>query len=337
MTDTLAHVPELEIKAGASLVETLRALGCPAVVRGAVSHWPAVGAAGHSARAAADYIAQFSSGLPAPYFEGAPDTAGRFFYNAAMDGFNYAVKRAPLRDLLDRLVDAIDVADAPFMYAGSLTIAGYVPDFARTNSLRAQIPAATVAESIWIGNRTLIPPHYDNTENIAVCVAGRRRFTLFPTEQIANLYPGPPDFTPAGQMVSQVDIRHPDFDRFPRYALALKAAQVAELEPGDALYIPTLWWHGVESLTDFGVLVNYWWRDVADDVDSPANTLLHAALSLKDLPPAQKARWKAIFDHLIFGAPLADLPATAKTLFAGPITPQQAAAVRAFLAKSLSR
>ncbi len=337
MTATPPHVPELEIKAGQSVVETLRAQGRPAVIRGAVAHWPAVAAARQSPRAIADYVASFSSGLPAPYFEGAPDLGGRFFYNSAMDGFNYAVKRAPLRDLLDRLVAAIDTPDAPFMYAGSLTIAGYVPDFARANSLRAQILAATVAESIWIGNRTLVPPHYDNTENIAVCVAGRRRFTLFPTEQIANLYPGPPDFTPAGQTVSLVDIRHPDFHRFPRYAQALEAAEVAELEPGDVLYIPTLWWHGVESLTGFGVLVNYWWRDVADEVESPANTLLHAALSLKDLPPAQKARWKAIFDHLIFGAPLADLPATAQTLFAGPITPQQAAAVRAFLAKSLSR
>jgi hypothetical protein len=262
---------------------------------------------------------------------------GRFFYNAAMDGFNYTVKRAPLRDLLDRLIQALDDPEASFMYAGSLSIAGYVPDFARSNSLRSLIPATTVAESIWIGNRTLIAPHYDNTENIAVCVAGRRRFTLFPTEQIANLYPGPPDFTPAGQTISQVDIRHPDFSRFPLYAQALEAAEVAELEPGDALYIPTLWWHGVESLTAFGVLVNYWWRDVADEVESPANTLLHAALSLKDLPPAQKARWKAIFDHLVFGAPLPDLPDTARTLFAGPLTPQQAAAVRAFLVKSLAR
>lgn len=337
MATPLPPVPELEIKAGQSLVETLRAQGRPTVVRGAAAHWPAVAAARQSPRAIADYIAAFSSGLPAPYFEGAPEMGGRFFYTAAMDGFNYTVRRAPLRDLLERLVNTIDAPEAAFMYAGSLTIAGYVPDFARHNSLRAQIPASTVAESIWIGNRTLTAPHYDNTENIAVCVAGQRRFTLFPTEQVANLYPGPPDFTPAGQTVSQVDIRHPDFTRFPLYAKALEAAEVAELEPGDVLYIPTLWWHGVESLTGFGVLVNYWWRDVAGDAESPANTLLHAALSLKDLPPAQKARWKAIFDHLIFGAPLTDLPATTQTLFAGPITPQQAAAVRAFLAKSLMR
>mgnify|MGYP000193751085 CR=1 FL=1 len=56
-----------------------------------------------------------------------------------------------------------------------------------------------------------------------------------------------------------VDIRQPDLEQFPNYAKAEAVAQQAILEPGDAIYIPALWWHGVESLEGLNVLVNYWW------------------------------------------------------------------------------
>ena len=37
----------------------------------------------------------------------------------------------------------------------------------------------------------------------------------------------------------------------------------AELQPGDAIFIPSLWWHQVESLSAVNGLVNYWWTDTA--------------------------------------------------------------------------
>jgi len=95
-----------------------------------------------------------------------------------------------------------------------------------------------VIESIWLGNRTCIAPHFDNTENLACVVGGRRRFTMFPPEQIRNLYVGPLDLTPAGQPISLVDVRNPDLSRFPRFAEALAAAEVAELAPGDCRLHP---------------------------------------------------------------------------------------------------
>ena len=88
--------------------------------------------------------------------------------------------------------------------------------------------------SLWIGNRTRTAAHFDLPQNIACVISGRRRFTVFPIGQLPNLYVGPLDFTPAGQAISLVDFHAPDFERYPRFREALRHAQVAELEPGDA-------------------------------------------------------------------------------------------------------
>ena len=214
---------------------------------------------------------------------------------------------------------------APALYAGSVSLPIYFPGFSNANHVRSLITAESVLESIWIGNRTCIAPHFDNTENLACVVGGRRRFTMFPPDQIRNLYVGPLDLTPAGQPISLVDIRNPDLERFPRFAEAAAAAEVAELAPGDAVYIPALWWHNVEALEDFNVLVNYWWRDVPDYFDSPSISLLHCLLTLKSLPPEQRRGWKAVFDYLIFqsdGPALEHLPPQVQGLF-GDLTPGQ--------------
>jgi hypothetical protein len=162
---------------------------------------------------------------------------------------------------------------------------------------------------------------------------------MFPPDQIANLYPGPLDLTPAGQPISLVDVRKPDLDRFPRFAAASRVAEVAELEPGDAVYIPALWWHNVEGLEDFNVLVNYWWRDVPTWFDSPSTSLLHCLLTIKSLPPEQRRSWQAVFDYLIFqpdGAALEHLPPQTRGLF-GDLTEANADRIRSLLLKSLSR
>jgi ribosomal protein L16 Arg81 hydroxylase len=136
-----------------------------------------------------------------------------------------------------------------------------------------------------------------------------------------------------------VDVRHPDFERFPRYADAVQTAEVAELEAGDAVYVPALWWHHVEALEAFNVLVNYWWRDVPDYFDSPSSSLLHCLLTIKSLPVEQRQRWQALFNYLIFQTEepaLQHLPPETRGLF-GELTEQNAERIRAILVKALSR
>ena len=317
---------------------TIRPRGRPAILRNLVQAWPATRAGRESPGALSRYLKAFYAGLPAPLFEGPAEINGRFFYNETLDGFNFESKRAVLSDVLDRLCNGLGNESAPALYAGSVSLPIYFPGFSQQNSLGGLI-TGSVIESIWIGNRTCIAPHFDNTENIACVVGGKRRFTMFPPEQIRNLYPGPLERTPAGQPVSLVDVRHPDFVRFPRFAEALQAAEVAELSPGDAVYIPALWWHNVEALEDFNVLVNYWWRDVPEYFDSPSMSLLHCLLTVKSLPPEQRRGWKALFDYLIFqpdGAALEHLPPQMRGLF-GELTQANADHIRSLLLKSLTR
>jgi hypothetical protein len=319
---------------------TIRPRGRPAILRGLVRDWPVVQAGRESPQALSAYLKTFYSGLPAPLFEGHAGINGRFFYNDSLDGFNFESRRALLSDVLDRLQHDLGNHSAAALYAGSVSIPIYLPGFSNANNIRKLFSVeSSVIESIWLGNRTCIAPHFDNTENIACVVGGRRRFTMFPPEQISNLYVGPLDLTPAGQPISLVDVRNPDFTRFPRFADALAAAEVAELSPGDAVYIPALWWHNVEGLEDFNVLVNYWWRDVPDYFESPSTSLLHCLMTVKSLPPQQRRDWKAVFDYLIFqseGPALEHLPPRVQGLF-GELTEAKVDRIRSILLKSLAR
>jgi hypothetical protein len=186
--------------------------------------------------------------------------------------------------------------------AQSALIRDCLPGFSDENSL-TMLPDA-VLPRIWLGNAITTPTHLDEWNNIGCVASGRRRYTLFPPEQIANLYIGPLDFAPTGAPMSLVPLRQPDLARFPKFRIALAAAVTAELDPGDAIYIPPLWWHHVQSLEPFNVLVNYWWHGLPSEPQynlSAFDSLLHAIVNLRQLPPGTRQAWRALFDHYVFG------------------------------------
>jgi hypothetical protein len=168
----------------------------------------------------------------------------------------------------------------------------------------------------------------------------KRRFTLFPTDQIANLYIGPVDFTLSGQPTSLVDFHKPDLDRYPRFAEALQHAEIAELAPGDVLYMPSLWFHHVESLDPFGAMVNFWWRDAPPHMTAPIFTLLHGLMTIRDMNHRERQAWRVIFDHYLFRPddeePMAHIPPDARGLFAA-MTPDIERRLKATLMGPLSR
>lgn len=295
---SLAQVKTLE---GFHLAEALILIAeadSPLIFKGLCKDWPLVQAGLVSAAAAADYMRQFYQGQPvsACYIE--PKHQGRVFYNAEQNGFNYQGGKIDFNQLLDRLFALNSQDNAPTYYMGSTEINNWFPGLAEHNTLKWD--GITPLTSVWLGNRSRIAAHYDFPQNLACNAVGHRTFTLFPPEQICNLYPGPMEFAPGGQDVSMVDFAAPDFVRFPKFAEALQHAQVAQLEPGDLLFIPSMWWHHVEAQDAFNVLISHWWRDTPAFLGRPNNALSMAVLSLRSLPKAQRQAWKAIFDYYIF-------------------------------------
>jgi hypothetical protein len=301
----------------------------PLVMRGLASGWPAVAAARQGDRAIADYLLGCGPTRPVRGIMLAPELEGRFFYNPELTGLNFTEHQGRLDAFLGELLRIAGEPHPPGMAVQSEVIPEVLPGFVEANPMPL-LP--DVAPRIWIGNRIRVAPHYDLMENVAVCLAGRRRFTLFPPEQLANLYAGPFELTPAGTPVSMVDPEAPDLERYPRYAEAWAHAQRATLEPGDALYLPYAWWHGVEALEPLSILVNYWWNEAPEGSGGGYDALLHALLAYRHLPADERAVWRMMFEHYVFGDsdPAAHLPPHAKGIL-GPPSPRLFAQMRAML------
>ena len=314
----------------------------PTVFKGMARDWPLVRCGLESPVRAMAYLEGFYNGQRVVGYTGEPEIKGRFFYDDDRTGLNFQAERVPLDEFLGRLRRHLDDKEGPSLYVGSTDVDAYLPGLRDGNDLKLD-PGVFGVEpplvSIWLGNRTVASAHYDISNNIAWCMVGRRRFTLFPPDQVHNLYPGPLDPTPGGQAVSMVDFSAPDFDRFPRFREALAAAQVAELEPGDVLVYPALWWHQVEALDAFNVLINYWWNSSPSFMDTPMNTVLHGLLSLRDRPDFEKRGWRELFDYYVFGPSDragAHLPENARGNL-GPLDELGARRLRAYLLNRLNR
>jgi hypothetical protein len=316
--------------------------GQPAILKDVARDWPLVRRGLESPDAAMAYLKTFSGARPVVLFRGPPEFKGRFFYNEAFTGLNFESGRAALGECLDRIRSHFDDAQAPSFYVGSTDVDIYLPGLRTENHLvlnHAMFEHRPPLMSLWMGNRTVASAHYDLYNNLACCMVGRRRFTLFPPEQVHNLYPGPLEPTPGGQVVSVVDFNEPDFDRYPRFREAMAAGQQAELEPGDVLFYPAMWWHHVEGLGSFNAMINYWWTTAADFMDTPQITLLHGLLSLRDRPEAEKKAWRELFDYYVFGPAQragAHLPEPARGNLA-PMDENKARRLRAHLLNRLNR
>lgn len=315
----------------------------PLLIKQLVGDWPLVRMARRSDHDAAAYLKTFYNGRPTIVCRTEPEAAGRLFYNENLTRLGYENYKGRIDETLDAIIDGITQSKPPGYYIASNIIDSHLPGLRNENNLKVpRTPDPSVDDetvSIWIGSATTATCHFDALDNIACCVAGRRRFTLFPPDQVHNLYPGPLEPTPGGQVISLVDFRNPDSKMFPRFAQALKHACVAELEPGDALFIPSMWWHHVEGLGPFNLLINYWWNDAPRYMTSGMNALYAAMLGIRDKPKHERDGWKAVFDYYIFNGPepaTTNIPEEAQGLLKS-LDDAHARKLRAMLINKLNR
>lgn len=291
----------------------------PALLSGLVRDWPAVAADDLHA-----YLGRFETAKSTEAFFGKPEIGGKYYYNQDLSGFNFERRTLSFPEALR----AIFAPGEETTYLGSVPVDDYLPGFSAENPM---VLAGTAGPRLWIGHPSNVSSHYDTYDNLICCVAGARKFTLYSPDCIGKLYVGPIDNTMAGQPVSLAASSPEDAERFPLFEAIRDSAIEIDLNPGDALYLPKLWWHQVRSTEPVNAMVNYWWDATATGPDSPYTGLLLSMIAIAERPLAERRAWKAFFDHYVFregGHPLAHLPADKHGIL-GPLKPDNYGRIRA--------
>ena len=278
----------------------------PVILKGLVKDWPLVKAGQESPDKVMQQLEEHYSQCPLLVYKGPPEIKARFGYDNACTGFNYASERTTIPKVFNTIRSQLTQEQHEYLYINSLKLDEGFPKLSESHSLSFEHPEfkhnQPVAK-IWLGTESVAAAHFDQPKNIACCVLGKRRFTLFAPEQVHNLYPGPLTPTPGGQVVTLADLSNPDFTRFPRLEQALENAYIVDLEPGDGLYYPNMWWHEVEAFGRFNAMVNFWWMAAQPFLGNPMDVLMHAMMSVRDRPSSEKAAWKELFEYYIFADP----------------------------------
>jgi hypothetical protein len=121
----------------------------------------------------------------------------------------------------------------------------------------------------WMGPPTATSPlHFDPLDNLLTQVAGTKRVVLVDPREahLESLYTGlsygqqeNTSAVPVGDLLRDEDGVTGALQDYPQFAKAWAIRQEGKLEAGDALFIPSKWWHYLDSLS-FTISVNVWWR-----------------------------------------------------------------------------
>lgn len=289
--------------------DDLFATNKPILLKGLVRDWPLVKLSSEhndidAQEAVIESLLKHDSHQPFVVYKGKHSIDAKFSYNETCTGFNFDSVRSNFKQVIERICSQLSQDEHDYLYVNSLRLDQGFPSLSSSHSLNfdhSEFTNNQPVAKIWLGTESVAAGHFDIPRNIACCVFGKRRFTLFEPKHVDNLYPGPLSPTPGGQVVTMADLNKPNLNAYPKLDRALKDAYVVDMEPGDALYYPSMWWHQVQAMDRFNVMINFWWMTAPAYMGNPMDVLSHAMLSLRDRPSDEKKAWKALFDYYVFG------------------------------------
>jgi hypothetical protein len=186
LLSAMAPITEKKLVPGHGPLDMVAGTDEPFVLRGLAAGWKVVQKANISNDELVRYLRGCAADVPVRACRGAPANEGRVFYNEDLSSMNFEQVDTRMTAVLDELQQYEHDAHPPTIYMGSTETEYCMPDFAADNSL--DLPGIQPTVRVWLGNRHRVAAHYDVLENIAVVAGGRRRFILFPPEQIARVH-----------------------------------------------------------------------------------------------------------------------------------------------------
>ncbi|PHH65395.1 hypothetical protein CDD81_2499 [Ophiocordyceps australis] len=106
-----------------------------------------------------------------------------------------------------------------------------------------------------VSGRVTMWLHYDVMANVYMQIRGERRMMLFPPSDVRHLSLAP------GASSSSVNV----FDHVETLGLAATHPHHALLKPGDVLFLPSLWLHSGQAVSDMSVAVNVFFKHLDGD------------------------------------------------------------------------
>ena len=188
----LTAVPLAVLNTAADLDHAVAAAR-PLLIKGLVKGWPALSAGRESPNALNRYLKSLDRGLSGTVMEAPASAEGRFGYSRDMREFTFSKRQQGISETLDRIERQMGRANASTVAIQMLPLTTHLPEFIAQNPMPLLPQTAPL---LWLGGRVRTQIHHDRDHNLACVLAGRRRFVLFPPEQVANLYIGPIDNPP---------------------------------------------------------------------------------------------------------------------------------------------